>query len=60
MKITHPVNADGSVYCAKQRRKIDVLSCYECERRTEVDLDSKNPRVTCTLDDLEAPRTAGG
>ena len=56
MRITRTVDRDGRVYCAKQRMKLDVLSCYACTLLTEVDLDSKNPRVTCTLDDVEPRR----
>jgi len=54
VKVTHAVEADGRVYCAQQRKKIDVLSCYECKRLSELDLDSKNPRVICALDELLA------
>jgi len=60
VKITRGVGGDGRVYCTKQRKTVDVLSCYECKRLIEVDLDSKKPRVTCELDDAEPRRTDVG
>ena len=56
MKVTHAVDEDGQVYCAKQRKNIDVLACYACKRSVEIDLDSRKPRVTCELDRTEETR----
>jgi len=53
VKVTHAVNAEGQIYCAKQRKSIDVLECYDCKRLVEIDLDSRKPRVTCELDRTE-------
>lgn len=49
MKITHPVTGDGSVYCAQQRRVVDVITCYGCEKLVEIDLDSRRPKVVCAV-----------
>jgi hypothetical protein len=46
VKVTHSV-ADGTVYCAQQRRIVDVMACYGCDRVVEIDLDSRRPKVTC-------------
>ena len=53
MKVTRAVDAEGRVYCAKQRKNIDVLDCYACRRLVEIDLDSRKPKVTCELDRTE-------
>lgn len=50
MKITHAVDSQGRVYCGAQRKSVDVLACYGCERLIDIDLDSRHPRVTCELD----------
>ena len=48
MKETHAVT-DGRVFCVVQRRPVDVITCYACERVVEIDLDSRRPRVTCEV-----------
>ena len=47
MKITHAVTEDGTVYCTQQRKMIDVMTCYGCEKVIEIDLDTRHPKVTC-------------
>jgi len=56
VKVTHAVDTEGQVYCAKQRKNIDVLGCYACKRLVEIDLDSRKPKVTCELDRTEEQR----
>jgi hypothetical protein len=48
MKQTHGVR-EGMVFCAVQRRVVDVTRCYGCERLVEIDLDSRNPKVVCAI-----------
>ncbi len=48
MKQTHGVQ-DGKVFCAVQRRAVDVVTCYGCEKLVEIDLDSRRPKVVCAL-----------
>jgi hypothetical protein len=50
MRITHAVDAAGLVYCAQQHKRIDVLSCYGCERLVDIDIDSRHPKVTCEVE----------
>lgn len=54
MKVTHRVDEDGRVFCAAQKKSVDVLGCYGCARLLDIDIDSRQPRVTCELDDAEA------
>jgi hypothetical protein len=32
-----------------QRRAVDVVTCYGCEKLVEIDLDSRRPKVVCAL-----------
>jgi hypothetical protein len=50
VKVTHAVDTDGRIYCAKQRKSIDVLACYGCARLVTIDLDSRTPKVTCEVE----------
>ena len=57
MTQTHPVS-DGKVYCALQHRLVDVMACYGCVRVVEIDLDTRRPKVVCsvkTQDDAREP-----
>ena len=49
MKVTHAVTDDGGVYCTQQKRVVDVITCYGCEKLVEIDLDSKRPKVVCAI-----------
>ena len=49
VKVTHGVTDEGSVYCAQQRRVVDVITCYGCEKLVEIDLDSRRPKVVCAV-----------
>jgi hypothetical protein len=35
------------VYCGDQRRVIDVMACYGCEKLVDIDLDSRRPKIVC-------------
>ncbi len=48
MKQTHPVD-DGKVFCGRQGRVVDVISCFGCEKLVEIDLDSRRPKVVCAV-----------
>jgi hypothetical protein len=50
VNIRHAVDREGRVYCAKQQKAIDVLECYDCKRLVTIDLDSREPKVTCELE----------
>lgn len=50
MNVTHPVDDEGRVYCAQQRKVVDVIACYGCRKMVDIDLDSRRPKVTCELD----------
>ena len=39
------VVSDGDVYCAVQRRVVDVVDCYACEHLIDIDLDSRRPKL---------------
>lgn len=56
MKVAHPIDEDGRVYCVAQQKTVDVLSCYGCERLVDIDVDSRHPRVTCEAERPEARR----
>ncbi len=47
-KQTHTVTDEGTVYCPRQRRVIDVMACYGCDKLVEIDLDSRRPKVVCS------------
>ncbi len=49
MKLTHPVTDEGTVYCTQQRRIVDVMTCYGCEKLVDIDLDSRRPKVVCAV-----------
>jgi hypothetical protein len=49
MTISHPVDEEGRVYCAIQRRVVDVIACYGCTKVVKIDLDSRRPKVTCAV-----------
>jgi hypothetical protein len=59
MKLTHAVN-DGEVYCQQQRRVVDVMACYGCEKLVDIDLDSRRPKVTCAVAAPGEPAPATG
>lgn len=48
MKQTHGVE-DGKVFCAMQRRVVDIVTCYGCPRLVDIDLDTRRPKVVCAL-----------
>lgn len=48
---------EGVVYCAEQRREIDVLTCYACPKLVRIDLDSRRPIVVCRIAQPEAGST---
>lgn len=58
MRITHAVEKDGRVYCVRDCKRIDVLTCYGCERAVDVDIDSAHPRVRCEWDEVDGTETA--
>ena len=49
LKVAHAVTDDGGVYCTQQKRVVDVITCYACEKLVEIDLDSRRPKVVCTV-----------
>jgi hypothetical protein len=56
-KQIHTVSDEGMVFCPRQRRVVDVMYCYGCEKLTEIDLDSRRPKVVCSApvaDELSA------
>ncbi len=56
MNVTHAVDREGRVYCTKQQKTIDVLTCYDCKRLVTIDLDSRVPKVTCEFERDEERR----
>ncbi len=58
MKTVRTVTDEGTVYCGEQRRVIDVMACYGCEKLVDIDLDSRRPKVVCGVGAAEeaAPR----
>jgi hypothetical protein len=57
MTQTHAV-IKGQVFCAVQHKAVDVVSCYGCEKVIEIDLDSRQPKVTCEVADRDEPSVA--
>ncbi len=47
MKTVRAVTDEGTVYCSEQRRVIDVMACYGCEKLVDIDLDSRRPKIVC-------------
>ena len=60
MKVTHAVDDKGCVYCIAQRKSVDVLGCYGCERVIDIDLDSRRPKVTCDMERNERQEPPAG
>ena len=58
MKTIRTVAGEGTVYCGEQRRVIDVMACYGCEKLVDIDLDTRRPKVVCAVGAAEeaAPR----
>jgi hypothetical protein len=40
---------DGRVFCRRAGRDIDFERCLVCPLLTDIDLDSRRPKVTCEL-----------
>lgn len=57
MNQTHPVS-DGKVYCPQRHQLVDVMACYGCVRLVDIDLDSRRPKVVCSLG-AQGQQTAG-
>lgn len=53
MKTVRSVSDEGTVYCGEQRRAVDVMACYGCERLVDIDLDSRRPKVVCGVGAIE-------
>ena len=49
VKVTHAVTDEGGVYCALQKRVVDVITCYGCDKVVRIDLDSRRPKVVCAI-----------
>ncbi|HZP97557.1 MAG TPA: hypothetical protein VFC31_14660 [Candidatus Limnocylindria bacterium] len=59
MKQTHAVTDEGTVYCPRQRRVVDVMCCYGCGKLVEIDLDSRRPKVVCAVEAVGELSAAG-
>ncbi len=53
MKTVRAVTDEGTVYCGEQRRVIDVMACYGCEKLVDIDLDSRRPKIVCGIGAVE-------
>ena len=40
---------DGVVYCAHQKRPIELEACFACPNLRELKLDAAPPRVICDV-----------